>query len=63
MVHFYSVLSLLNIVYCEKKLSIDEGSEFVLAKLDRSYNKMSDMGNSLVEKQYNSAKEILCFKI
>lgn len=63
MAHFYSVPSLLSMVYREKKLSIDEGSEFVLAKLNRSYNKMSDMGKSLVEKQYNSAKEILRFKI
>ena len=63
MAHFYSIPSLLSMVYREKKLSIDDGSEFVLAKLERSYNKMSDLGKSLVEKKYKSAKEILRFKI
>lgn len=59
MAHFYSIPSLLKMVYCEKKLSIDEGSKYVLDKLGRSYNKMSDKGKKLVEKQYNSAKDIL----
>ena len=46
-------------VYREKNLSIDEGSKFVMDKLDRSYNKMSEKGKILVKKQYNSAKDIL----
>lgn len=59
MAHFYSVPSLLSMVYREKKLGIDEGSKFVLDKLERSYNKMSDRGKQLVKKQYDSAKDIL----
>ncbi len=59
MAHFYSIPSLLSMVYREKGLSIDEGSKFVLDKLERSYNKMSDKGKQLVLKQYNSAKDIL----
>jgi len=59
MAHFYSIPSLLSLVYKEKKLSIDEGSQFVMAKLDRSYNKMSDKGKQLVKTQYESAKNIL----
>ena len=59
MAHFYSIPSLLYMVYKEKGLSIDEGSKFVLDKLERSYNKMSDKGKGLVLKQYNSAKDIL----
>ena len=59
MAHFYSIPSLLSMVYREKKLSIDEGSKFVMDKLDRSYNKMSDKGKILVKKQYDSAKNIL----
>ena len=59
MAHFYSIPSLLSMVYREKKLSIDEGSKFVMDKLDRSYNKMSDKGKTLVKKQYDSAKNIL----
>lgn len=59
MAHFYSIPSLLSMVYKEKGLSIDEGSKFVLDKLTRSYNKMSDKGKQLVEKQYESAKDVL----
>ena len=59
MAHFYSIPSLLSMVYREKNLSIDEGSSFVMSKLDRSYNKMSDKGKQLVKRQYESAKNIL----
>ena len=59
MAHFYSIPSLLSMVYREKGLSIDEGSKFVMNKLDRSYNKMSDKGKVLVKLQYESAKKIL----
>lgn len=59
MAHFYSIPSLLSMVYREKNLSIDEGSKFVMDKLDRSYNKMSDKGKKLVRKQYESARNIL----
>ena len=59
MAHFYSIPSLLSMVYREKKLSIDEGSKFVREKLDRSYNKMSKKGKKLVEVQYEAAKLIL----
>ena len=59
MAHFYSIPSLLSMVYREKNLSIDEGSKFVMDKLDRSYNKMSEKGKQLVKKQYDSAKNIL----
>lgn len=62
MAHFYSIPSLLSMVYKEKGLSIDDGSKFVMDKLDRSYNKMSDKGKALVEVQYESAKNILKFK-
>lgn len=59
MAHFYSIPSLLSMVYREKNLSIDEGSKFVMDKLNRSYNKMSIKGKQLVKKQYESAKNIL----
>ena len=62
MAHFYSIPSLLSMVYREKGLSIDEGSKFVMDKLDRSYNKMSDKGKVLVKVQYESAKNILKLK-
>lgn len=40
-------------------MTIDEGSKFVMDKLDRSYNKMSDKGKTLVITQYDAAKKIL----
>lgn len=59
MAHFYCIPSLLSMVYKEKNLSIDEGSKFVMDKLDRSYNKMSEKGKKLVEIQYKAAKNVL----
>lgn len=59
MAHFYSIPSLLSMVYKEKNMTIDEGSKFVMDKLDRSYNKMSDKGKTLVITQYDAAKKIL----
>lgn len=59
MAHFYSIPSLLSMVYVQKGLSIDEGSKFVMDKLERSYNKMSDKGKKLVLVKYESAKNIL----
>lgn len=44
MVHFYSVPSLLKMVYVEKHMSINEGADFVYKKLERSYNKLSEKG-------------------
>lgn len=61
MAHFYCIPALLSMVYREKGLSIDEGSKFVMDKLDRSYNKMSEKGKTLVKIQYASAKNILKF--
>lgn len=59
MAHFYSIPSLLSMVYVEKKLSIDEGATFVLNKLNRSYNKLSDQGKELVKERYEAAKLLL----
>lgn len=59
MAHFYSIPSLLSMVYKEKQLSIDEGSDFVMKKLNRSYNKLSSKGKELVQKQYEAAKLLL----
>lgn len=59
MAHFYSVPSLLSMVYREKNLSIDEGAEFVKNKLNRSYEKLSANGKELVKEQYKAAKLLL----
>lgn len=59
MAHFYSVPSLLRMVYVEKGLSIDDGAEFVANKLERSYIKLSDKGKELIKPHYDAAKVLL----
>lgn len=59
MAHFYSIPSLLRMVYVEKELSIDEGVDFVYNKLERSYNKLSENGKKLVTPQREAAKLLL----
>ena len=59
MAHFYSVPSLLRMVYVEKGLSIDEGRDFVYNKLERSYTKLSKKGKKIIKPQYEAAKLLL----
>lgn len=59
MAHFYSIPSLLEMVYVEKKLSIDDGAEFVFNKLKRSYNKLSPQGKKIVSSRYKAALLVL----
>ena len=59
MAHFYAVPSLLSMVYKEKGLSIDDGADFVLKKLERSYKKLSDIGKREVKEHYDAAVKIL----
>lgn len=61
--HFYNIPSLLSMVYKEKQMNIDEGSEFVLHKLERSYAKLSDIGKKHIDNQYTSAKLVLTKKL
>ena len=62
MAHFYSVPSLLRMVYVEKNMSIDEGADFVLNKLERSFNKLSEKGKQIILPQYEAAKILLIKK-
>lgn len=55
MAHFYSIPSLLKMVYVEKKMDIDEGADFVLNKLERSYNKLSSKGKHIIYPEYTDA--------
>lgn len=59
MAHFYSIPSLLRMVYVEKQMGIDEGAEFVYRKLERSYNKLSEQGKKIIEPKYEAAQKIL----
>lgn len=57
--HFYSIPSLFRLAYVVKKLNVNEGIDFVSKKLERSYNKLSDIGKKIVKKQYEIAKNLL----
>lgn len=59
MAHFYSVPSLLRMVYVERNMSIDEGAEFVANKLERSYKKLTPEGKALIEPHYEASKILL----
>lgn len=59
MAHFYSIPSLLRMVYVEKEMSIDDGRDFVFKKLERSYNKLSERGKQIIKPQYEAAKLLL----
>lgn len=59
MAHFYNIPSLLEMVYVEKKLPIDEGADFVLNKLKRSYNKLSSKGKEIIKPHYQAALLLL----
>lgn len=57
--HFYNISSLLYMQYKEKNRGIDKGAELVLAKLERSYAKLSEIGKKFGENQYEAAKLVL----
>lgn len=59
MAHFYSIPSLLRMVYAEKDMSIDEGADFVYKKLERSYNKLSEKGKEIIKPYYEASKLLL----
>jgi len=59
MAHFYNIPSLFSMVYVEKGMSIDEGTEYVLGKLTRSYKKLSEKGKKIILPHYESAKTLL----
>ena len=57
--HFDSIPSLLYLAYKEKKMSIEEGINFVKNKLERSYNKLSDDSKIFYEEKYKDVIKIL----
>ena len=61
MAHFFSIPSLLKMAYVNRNMDIDEGTLFVLNKLERSYKKLSYKGKKIVDDKYNAAKIILEF--
>ena len=59
MAHFYSIPSLFKLVYVEKGMNIEEGIDFIYNKLQRSYNKLSNLGKEIIAPQYEAALVLL----
>ncbi len=57
--HFDSIPSLLYLAYVNKHMSIEEGRNFVVEKLKRSYNKLSEPSKEFYNDKYNNAMELL----
>lgn len=57
--HFDNIPSLLYLAYVNKRLSIDEGREFVKKKLTRSFEKLSDNSKSLYIAKFNQVMSLL----
>lgn len=57
--HIVNVPSLLFLTYSQKGMSIDEGKKYVLGKLERSWNKLSDIAKELIKPEYEAALLVL----
>ena len=57
--HFDSIPSLLYLAYKEKKMSIEDGINFVKSKLERSFNKLSDDSKIFYKEKFKNVMEIL----
>lgn len=57
--HFDNVPSLLYLAYVERGMNIEDGVKFVRAKLERSYNKLSDEGKEFCKEKYERVMVVL----
>lgn len=51
--------NLLYLAYVERKMNIEEGVQFVKAKLERSYNKLSDESKFFYKEKYERVMAVL----
>lgn len=61
--HFDSVPSLLYLAYVERKLSMEEGIEFVKGKLERSYCKLSEESKDFYKEKYRQVMSVIGQKV
>lgn len=57
--HFANVNALFYLAYVVKKFDVKDGTEFVLAKLARSWRKLSPEAKDMCRERYNSIKKWL----
>jgi uncharacterized protein len=59
MTHIENVPALLGLVYVQRGMGIDEGADWVRAKLERSWHKLSPAAQELVRDSYQAAVRTL----
>lgn len=57
--HFDNIPSLLYLAYVNKKMNIEEGKNFVIEKLKRSYNKLSEESKEFYKDKYSNTIDLL----
>lgn len=57
--HIDQVPSLFYLVFVQHQMEIDEGTAWVRAKLERSWNKLCPEGKEMIEEKYEAAKRIV----
>jgi uncharacterized protein len=60
--HIEQVPSLLHLVFVQRGLGIDEGTEWVREKLERSWNKLSPPVQALMRERYEAVLQVLTAK-
>ena len=56
MAHFDNVAPLFHMVYAERKMEIDKGKEWLMAKFKRSWNKLLPEARDMVKDKYEAIK-------
>lgn len=59
MAHFDCIPSLFHLAFSERKMSLEEGTEFVKKKLERDYNKLSPKTREILKSRYENIIEVL----
>jgi uncharacterized protein len=59
MTHIENVPSLMHLAYVQHNMSIDEGADWVRAKLERSWHKMSSPVQEMMREKFNAAMNTL----
>jgi metal-dependent HD superfamily phosphatase/phosphodiesterase len=59
MAHFDSISSLFYLAFFSKKMNIEEANNWLLEKLERSWNKLSPEGKEIIQEKYNASKILL----
>ena len=59
MAHFDSIPSLFYLAFSSHKMNIDEANDWLMQKLERSWNKLSPQAKSIVKNKYEASKLLL----